>query len=62
MKTLTKEHSNLALAGVESEWDVDTTITFGSWTKLTGNLFCSKAYFDLAGMSRDETTLFFEDA
>ena len=60
MKTLTKEHSNLALVGVASQWDVDTTITFGSWTRLTNNLFCSKTYFDLAGMSMDEKTLFFE--
>lgn len=62
MKTLTKEHSNMFLQGRESAWDLDPTITFGSWEKLTGNVFCSKTYFDLAGMSMEEKTLFFEAA
>ena len=62
MKTLTKEHSNLQLQGADVIWDIDPTITFGSWKKLTNKLFCSKTYFDLAGMSIGEKTLFFEAA
>lgn len=62
MKTLSKEHSNMFLAGQASAWDIDPTITFGSWEKISGNIFCSKTYFDLAGMSMDEKTLFFEAA
>lgn len=61
MKTLTKEHGTLFIAGSESVWAVQGG-TFGNYEALTSNTFVSKTYFDLAGMSMEEKTLFFEAA
>ena len=60
MKTLTKEHSFVTLnQAVPSDW----TITGGSnWRKLSPLNFVSDTFFDLAGMSQREKTLFFEGA
>ena len=64
MKTLTKEHGYLSSSGVEDTWGVNESSTFGNWRLLTGstNAIMSNTYFDLAGMSMKEKTLFFDGA
>ena len=60
MKTLTKEHSFVSLNQASPN---DWTITGGSnWRKLSPLNFVSDTFFDLAGMSQREKTLFFEGA
>lgn len=64
MKTLTKEHGLLSILGTELNWDTQPNGTYGPWRALTpgGTTFISSTYFDLAGMSMTEKTLFFEAA
>ena len=59
-KTLAQEHQLVNLTRVGAEWEI--TSQLGSWRKLGAGQFCSSKYFDLAGMSMDEKTLFFEAA
>ena len=61
MKTLAKEHSLLSTTWNGSAWSIQTNGTYGSWREV-GNLQISSTYFDLAGMSMEEKTLFFEAA
>ena len=58
MKVLAKEHSTLILQGSEFTWSTNSP----GWEAITAQIFCSKKYFDLAGMSMEEKTLFFEAA
>ena len=67
MKTLTKEHGLLTAQGVFQDFDIQANASYGSWTQIGGigsgsSVFVSKTYFDLAGMSMDDKTLFFEAA
>ena len=67
MKTLTKEHGLLSVLGQFQNFDIQANGSYGSWTQFGGigsgsSLFISRTYFDLAGMSMDEKTLFFEAA
>jgi hypothetical protein len=60
MKTLAKEHSYVTLnQGAPNTWSV----TGGSnWRTLSSLNFVSDTFFDLAGMSQREKTLFFDGA
>ena len=64
MKTLNKEHGFLNAVGNELTWSVNPTATYGNWRLLSGssNAIMSNTYFDLAGMSMKEKTLFFDGA
>lgn len=67
MKTLTKEHGLLTATGAFTDFDLEATGTYSSWSQIGGigsgsSVFVSKTYFDLAGMSMKEKTLFFEAA
>jgi len=61
MKTLTKEHN---LLNVDKAGPVFTISEGSNWRQTTpgANFFVSDNYFDLAGMSIEEKTLFFEGA
>jgi len=61
MKVLAKEHSLLSTTWNGSAWSIAANATYGSWRAI-GNLQISSTYFDLAGMSMEEKTLFFEAA
>ena len=61
MKMLTKEHGLLSVSRTGSEWDLDPALSQG-WTKVSSGGFVSSNYFDLAGMSMEDKTLFFEAA
>lgn len=60
MKTLAKEHQYLQLVRSGPDWTVQ--FTKGSWRKIGAESFVSENYFDLAGMTMDDKTLFFEAA
>ena len=60
MKTLAKEHQYLQLVRSGSDWTVQ--YTKGSWRKIGAESFVSENYFDLAGMTMEDKTLFFEAA
>ncbi len=64
MKTLNKEHGFLNANGAELTWEVNSLSTYGNWRLLSGssNAIMSSTYFDLAGMSLKEKTLFFDGA
>ena len=63
MKTLTKEHGlGLFAQTTPGRWDFVGANSTGNYQKVGDNLFVSSEYFDLAGMSMDEKTLFFEAA
>ena len=59
MKTLAKEHNFLQMDGVENTWNVVPASSSG-WRQFGGQVGISSTYFDLAGMSMKEKTLFFE--
>jgi len=60
MKTLTKQHSLVAIdQDSPNVWSVDSG---SNWRLLTPLNFVSDTFFDLAGMSQREKTLFFEGA
>lgn len=63
MKTLAKEHS-LALFSQASpgNWVFGAANSTGYWEQVSPTAFVSSTYFDLAGMSMDDKTLFFEAA
>ena len=61
MKMLTKEHGTAFLQGLESSWDIGPG-SYGNWIQLQPNAFASKNYFDLAGLSLEKKSLFFEAA
>jgi len=59
MKTLAKEHNFLQMDGADNDWDVSAAASSG-WRQFSTNGAISSTYFDLAGMSMKEKTLFFE--
>ena len=65
MKTLAKEHNPFTATRNPGtgNWDL-TEAGSGGWTQPFANqgVFLSSTYFDLAGMSMDEKTLFFKGA
>lgn len=60
MKTLAKEHQYLQLVRSGPDWTLQ--FTKGSWRKIGAESFVSENYFDLAGMTMEDKTLFFEAA
>jgi hypothetical protein len=61
VKVLTKEHGVAVFDRTGVEWDINAPLTNG-WDEVTTGSFVSSTYFDLAGMSMEEKTLFFEAA
>jgi len=63
VKTLAKDHG-LALFNQTSpgNWALAPTNSTGYWEQVGATTFVSSTYFDLAGMSMEEKTLFFEAA
>jgi len=63
MKTLTKEHGILSITQTGGVWDFTTggSISNG-WRRVGAGVFISDNYFDLAGMTIEDKTLFFEAA
>lgn len=62
MKMLTKEHGFVRVDQTgENVWNLGASLNQG-WEKVTDGSFVSSTYFDLAGMSMEEKTLFFEAA
>ncbi len=61
MKTLAKEHQYVVLnQSPPNIWSIDTNV--GQWRSLGPLNFVSETYFDLAGLSQREKTLFFDAA
>jgi len=61
VKVLTKDHGTAVFDRTGAEWDINAPLTNG-WEEVTTGSFVSSTYFDLAGMSMEEKTLFFEAA
>ena len=64
MKTLTKEHGYLSVTQAQPASGVFAIATGNGWQAITGSTraFISETYFDLAGMSQREKTMFIEGA
>ena len=64
MKTLTKQHGTLAVSRTGPAFEINHGASTGEWELLDGVLgyFLSSGYFDLAGMTLQEKTLFFKNA
>ena len=63
MKTLAKEHSIGVFNQTSPEnWELVPANSTGYWELVGTGIFVSSTYFDLAGMSMEEKTLFFEAA
>lgn len=64
MKTLTKEFGVLSTtaAGGGATWTITVAETASGWSSIDVNTFVNRTYFDLAGMSMDDKTLFFTGA
>ena len=60
MKTLTQQHGIGVFNRTNAEWDINALSN--GWEEVTTGSFVSSTYFDLAGMSMDDKTLFFEAA
>lgn len=61
MKVLAKEHTPFSANFSGGTWTIDSFVN--GWRILNpAGIFCSSEYFDLAGMSQREKTLFFEAA
>lgn len=61
MKTLAKEHQFVKLnQGAPDLWTINQPV--GGWRSLSPLNFVSDTYFDLAGLSQREKTLFFDGA
>ncbi len=62
MKVLAKYHSALDITQTgPNDYDLTVVNTIGSnmsWAKVTGQLFVSEEYFDLAGLAMDNKTIF----
>jgi hypothetical protein len=62
MKTLTKEHGVLSVVQTGGDnWGFTPNVPSNGWRQYL-NAFISENYFDLAGMTIEEKTLFFEAA
>jgi hypothetical protein len=63
VKTLAKPHpGGLWNQTSPGTWALDPSSSLGYWESIGANSFVSSTYFDLAGMSMDDKTLFFEAA
>ena len=66
MKTLNKEFPLLQVNKVGPAYTIDTSVTGSNWRKFdalpTTRIFIADTYFDLAGMTLQEKTLFFKGA
>jgi len=63
VKTLTKTHPlGLFNQASPGNWVLAPANSLGYWESVGANSFVSSTYFDLAGMSMDDKTLFFEAA
>lgn len=62
MKTLTKEFGVLSTTGTAGVWTITVDETANGWESIDVNTFVNRTYFDLAGMSMDDKTLFFTGA
>ena len=62
MKTMAKEIGVLSVTKVGSNFTINTVDTSNGWESLGGSYFANRQYLDLAGMSLDEKTLFFQGA
>ncbi len=63
MKTLAKEHGlGLFTQTSPGTWELAGANSTGYWQLVGTGIFVSSTYFDLAGMSMEEKTLFFEAA
>ena len=63
MKTLAKEHGlGLFTQTSPGNWELAGANSTGYWELVGTGIFVSSTYFDLAGMSMEEKTLFFEAA
>jgi hypothetical protein len=62
MKTLAKEFGNLLATKLGPALTIDTSATDEGWEQPIPGIFINRTYFDLAGMSMDGLTLFFEGA
>ena len=63
MKTLAKEHPSGVFQQVSpGNWELTGSSSTGYWEQRGASTFISETYFDLAGMSMDDKTLFFEAA
>ena len=64
MKTLTKEFGLLKANFAAGEWSLDANLSIGGWRQINfpAGRFIASTYFDLAGLSMDDKTLFFEGA
>lgn len=64
MKTLTKEFGLLKADLAGGAWNINQDLSVGNWRQLNPGLgqFIANTYFDLAGLSMEDKTLFFEGA
>ena len=63
MKTLAKEHGlGVFTQTSPGNWELASANSTGYWELVGTAIFVSETYFDLAGMSMEEKTLFFEAA
>ena len=64
MKTLAKEIGNLLVTKAGPAYTLDTSLSTEGWIQTTpgGNIFINRTFFDLAGLSMENKTLFFEGA
>lgn len=60
MKTLAKYHDALFITISGGTATIDTSLVGSGWTSPTNGLFVSETFFDLAGLSMDDETIFFE--
>jgi hypothetical protein len=60
MKTLTKEFAQLGVTVTGDVYSIETNE--GYWRDLGGGVFVADTYFDLAGLSMDHKSLFFQGA
>ena len=61
MKTLAKEFGRLFAAANSGNFNINDSTQEG-WEQIDAVTFVNRAYFDLAGMSMEDKTLFFEGA
>ena len=64
MKTLAKEIGSLSVTQTGGQWSITANETADGWEQYIANAsgFVNRTYFDLAGMSMDDLTLFFSGA
>lgn len=64
MKTLAKEFGRLSITKAGPVYNFDSSVNNVNWTQTApgGNIFVNRTYFDLAGLTIDDATLFFEGA